>query len=257
MKSILYGVGESIFQDLDDPKKILAMSKLQDLTISFGAESEEVHGGDDPYPIAEFPKTRSVTITAKDALFDIKYLEVSQGAKSTAPKEFEMTEVLNFVIPESLEVELAKTPTEGSVVIADYEKDEGTDATATGKFAVDGKKIKFHADDKGKTISGLYTHKLTKSVNMVEGFKSKFPKPFKFIHRMPVYNEDTQICKQLQLTVYKAKSDNTFEFNIQPQTAYAPQLTLKALDPKRPDKKLWDVVTVDVTPEEAEFGVVG
>lgn len=252
-KSIIYGIGEAVLTDLKDPNKIIGFSKLQNLTIDMSAEADEVRGGDDPYPITEFPRTNNITITAQDALFDIDYMALSQGTKYENLPSVEMTEFLNIVIPADGIVELPEAPVDDSVVIRGFEK---AAAPEKGKFSVEGKKITFHADDANASINGIYKIKRTGSVKSVAGLKGKFPKPFKFTHRVPIYNDENQIVQQMELTIFKCKSDSNFNFDLAQQQAYAPQVSLKALDPKRPDKKLWDIVLVDVEPEEGNFGTV-
>ena len=259
----MYGVGEAMFQDLNDKTNILAMSKLQNLTINFGAESEEIHGGDDPYPITEFPKTKSITITAQDALFDIDYLAITQGARTEEVKKAQMTEMFNVRADENGKIQLKHKPVDGSVVIKGLKaKAASSDPGTTGQdekktFTVAEKEITLPEDYKNTDVSGYYVREVEKSAHSTAAFKDKFPVPFKFTHRIPIYNDENQIIQQAQLTIYKCKSDNSFEFNLQPQTAYAPQLTLKALDPKRADGKLWDFLVEDVDPEQGSFGTIG
>lgn len=252
-KSIIYGIGEAVLTDLKDPNKIIGFSKLQNLTIDMSSETDEVRGGDDPYPITEFPRTNNITITAQDALFDIDYMALSQGTKYESKASVDMTEFLNIVIPADGIVELPEAPVEGSVVIKGFEK---ADQPAKGKFAVEGKKITFHKDNANDSINGIYKVKRTEGVKSVAGLKGKFPKPFKFTHRVPIYNDENQIVQQMELTIFKCKSDSNFNFDLAQQQAYAPQVSLKALDPKRPDKKLWDIVLVDVPPTDGDFGTV-
>lgn len=252
-KSIIYGIGEAVLTDLKDPNKIIGFSKLQNLTIDMSAETDEVRGGDDPYPITEFPRTNNITITAQDALFDIDYMALSQGTKYEDKTSVEMTEFLNVVIPADGIVELPEAPVKDSVVIKGFEK---ADQPAKGKFAVQDKKLTFHKDNANDSINGIYKVKRTGKVKSVAGLKGKFPKPFKFTHRVPIYNDENQIVQQMELTVFKCKSDSNFNFDLAQQQAYAPQVSLKALDPKRADKKLWDIVLVDVDPTEGDFGTV-
>ena len=252
-KTIIYGIGESVLTDLKNPNKIIGFSKLQNLTIDMSAETDEVRGGDDPYPITEFPRTNNITISAQDALFDIDYMALSQGTKYETKASVDMTEFLNIVIPADGVVELKEAPVDGSVVIKGFEK---ADQPAKGKFSVEGKKITFHADNANESVSGIYKVKKAGKVKSVAGLKGKFPKPFKFTHRVPIYNDENQIVQQMELTIFKCKSDSNFSFDLAQQQAYAPKVSLKALDPKRPDKKLWDIVLVDVEPEEGDFGTV-
>lgn len=252
-KSIIYGIGEAVLTDLKDPNKIIGFSKLQNLTIDMSAETDEVRGGDDPYPITEFPRTNNITITAQDALFDIDYMALSQGTITEKKASVDMTEFLNVVIPADGVIELKEAPVDGSVVIKGFEK---ADQPAKGKFTVEGKKITFHKDNANDSINGIYKVKRAGGAKSVAGLKGKFPKPFKFTHRIPIYNDENQIVQQMELTIFKCKSDSNFNFDLAQQQAYAPQVSLKALDPKRPDKKLWDIVLVDVEPEDGDFGTV-
>ena len=256
-KTIMYGIGQAMFQDLKHKNRILALSKLQNLTVNFGAESEEIHGGDDPYPITEFPKTKSITITAQDALFDIKHLSITQGAITEETKKGEMAEIFNIRVDETGKFELKYEPVADSVVIDGLDLGGGEGADPKKTFTVAGKVVTVPEDYKNKDISGYYMREIKGTANTTSAYKGKFPVPFKFIHRIPIYNDENQIVQQAQLTVYKCKSDNAFEFSLQPQTAYAPQLTLKALDPKRADGKLWDFIIEDVDPEEGMTGIVG
>lgn len=247
-KTILYGVGTANCIDLDNKFETIAFGKLQDLTINFGSDAEEINGGDDPYPITEFPKTRTITVTAKDAMFDIDLLKFSQGAEAKELKDGEMLEQIYFTVEADGTLTLPHTPVDGSVAV------NGFSATAQDekkKFTVAGEKLTFDKSVAGKTVTGYYYRKIKGSATMTSGYKAKFPKPFKFVHRIPVYDDNNQIVQQAQLTIYKAKSDNSLEINHAPQTAYAPQLSIKALDPKRADGKLWDYIIEDVDPKDA------
>ncbi len=247
-KTILYGVGTANCIDLDDKFETIAFGKLQNLTINFSSDSEEINGGDDPYPITEFPKTRSITVTAQDAMFDVDILKFSQGAEAKELKDEQMLEQIYFVVEEDGTMTLPKEPIDGTVAI------NGFSATATDekkKFTVAKNKITFDKSVAGQTVTGYYYRKSSGKGSITSGFKTKFPKPFKFVHRIPVYDDNNQIVQEAQLTIYKAKSDNSLEISHAPQTAYAPQLSIKALDPKRADGKLWDYVVEDVDPKDA------
>lgn len=264
-KRILYGVGTANCIDLDDKTETIAFGKLQDLTISFSSDSEEINGGDDPYPITEFPKTRTITVTAKDAMFDIDLFKFSQGAEAQEVKDGEMLEQIYFAVEEDGTITLPHTPVEGSVVVNGFtngadasagteEEAEGTEGSQTDAkktFTVAENKLTFDKSVAGETVTGYYYRKIKGTGTITSGYKTKFPKPFKFVHRIPVYDDNNQIVQQAQLTIYKAKSDNSLEINHAPQTAYAPQLSIKALDPKRADGKLWDYTIENVDPKDA------
>lgn len=256
-KQILYGVGNVLCIDLKDPTKVIAFGELQNLTVSFSSDSEEIHGGDDPYPIAEFPKTRSITVSAQNATFDIDVLEFSQGAATTKAVSPEMHEIINYTIPGDGIIKLPYEPVAGSVAVNGYtdvaapvEPEEEALVDPKKQFTVAGSIITFDKSRANEIAVGYYIRKSKNPTTVTSGYKSKFPKPFKFVHRMPIYNTDNMIVQEAQLTIYKGKSDNTLELSHAPQTAYAPQLSIKALDPKRPDGKLWDYQVEDIPDED-------
>lgn len=241
MKQILFGVGNAVLKDYTDPTKILALTKLKDVAIYFSGEEEPITGGDGILPIAYFPRDKAIQVTATNALFDIKMLEATQGTES-ATGSVAMTEFIDVEIPADGIVQLDYIPNDGTVAIDGFEE---VDITPTaGKFQVVDDTLVFAVADAGKAVVGVYERPSSTSATTVSGKLDVFAKPFVFIHRIPIYDENTTIVAQGQLTVYKAKSDSSFEFNYQSKTAYAPRLVLNALDAKRSDKKLWDF-TID------------
>lgn len=240
MAQILYGVGKSILRDFKDETKIIALSKLKNVSIEATASDEKIFGGDSPYPIASFPKEKSITVSAENATFDMKLLNATQGANMvTGAVKFE--EVIEVIIPADGQVNLEFEPIANSVVIEGFTKGETT--PTAGQFVVDSvdtSLLKFHAGDAGKEVTIIYQRNSGATTNTMSIYKETLAKPFKFIHRIPVYDEDNAIVGHAQLVVYKAKSNNQFSFGLQPQTAFAPKIDLEALDPKRPDGKLWD-----------------
>lgn len=245
MKQILYGVGKSVLKDFKDPKQIVALSKLKDVAINFSGEEEPVVGGDSPYPIAFFPKDKAITVTATNALFSMKMLNVTQGATITKGS-VAMTEFLDGAIPSDGDYVLGFAPIAGSVVVDGFTEVATEVEVATGKFFVDilNKTIVFAVTDAGQEVDGVYERMSSANAETMSIMKDTLAKPHVFIHRIPVYDDNNTVVGQGQLIIYKAKANNNFEFALQPQTAFAPKLELQALDPKRQDQKLWDF-TID------------
>lgn len=241
MNQILYGVGKAVVKDYVDKKKVIALAKLKDLNINFSGNEEAVSGGDSPYPITYFPKDKAISVTATNALFDIKLMGVTQGT-SVTKGAVEFTEFIEADIPADGVVKLDFSPKAGSVLITDYTEVDTEASVATGKFYVDvtNKEVVFAVADAGKSVDGIYTRTSSANAETISGTKDTFAKPFEFTHRIPVYNDNNTIVGQGQLVIYKAKATNSFDMGLQPQQAFAPKLELKALDPKRPDGKLWD-----------------
>jgi hypothetical protein len=244
-KQILYGVGKSVLRDFSNKKDIVALSDLKDIALNFTANEEAVSGGDSAYPIAYLPKDKEITISATNATFSMKMLNTTQGA-TVATGAVEMTEFIEGSIPSDGLFALDFTPLAGSVAVVGFDEVDDELDLATGKFYVDiaGDQVKFDVSDADVEIEGVFKRTSSASAETISVMKDTLAKPLEFTHRIPIYDENSQIAGQGQLIVYKCKANGGFEFNLQPQTAYAPKVELKALDPKRADKKLWDF-TID------------
>ena len=249
---ILYGVGSSILRNFTDETKIIAMSKLKDVTVDASGSDEKITAGDSIFPIASFPKDKAVKVTANSGLFDINVVAMTQGVDLTTGA-VTYIEPIDFIIPSDGMVDLEHTP------IADKTIINGSTAfapvatvelvIASGNFFVDptAKTIKFFTGaegDAGKLVSGLHEWTSSANAQTMTSLTDSMTKPFKYIHRIPVYNDDNAIVAQAQLIVYKCKAVNAFNFDLKAQTAFAPKVELEALDPRRPDKKFWDF-TID------------
>ena len=240
MTQILYGVGKSILRDFKDETKVIALSKLKNVSIEATASDEKIYGGDSPYPIASFPKEKSITVSAENAVFDMKLLNATQGANMVAGA-VKFDEVIEIIIPADGQVNLDFEPIDGSLIVDGFTA--GVTTPTAGQFVIDGTDaslVKFAVDDAGKEVTIIYQRNSGATTNTMSIYKETLAKPFKFIHRIPVYDEDNAVVGHAQLIVYKAKSNNQFSFGLQPQTAFAPKVDFEALDPKRPDGKLWD-----------------
>lgn len=242
---ILYGVGNAVFRDFSDATKIVALSKLKDLNVETSSSEETVMGGDSPYPLAKFPKDKTIKVSCSNAYFDIKQVGMTQGV-DPAVGQVVFTEMESYVIPTGGIVTVKYTPLDTGLVVDGYTLPaKGTTAGATGtatQDTTDAKKFYFNTADVGKEVVFVYDRNSSASAQTLAVTKDAMAKPFKFVHRIPVYDDNNTVVGQGMLIVYKCRANNAFTFGLQPQTAFAPKLELEALDPKRPDGKLWDFV---------------
>lgn len=243
---ILYGVGHSILRQFTDETKIVALSQLKNVTVTATATDDKLYAADNPYPLATFQKDKAITITADESTFTLDLLNVTQGS-STVVGKVNFTEVETFIIPADGSVTISATPIANSVIVKGFTKAADLAAIAAGQYFPDTTEatlIHFATADAGKYAEIVYEYESSATAETMTVYKDSFSKPFKFIHRVPIYDDNTQIIAKGQLVIYKAQAKNNFDFNLSHQTAFAPKLNLEALDPKRPDKKLWDF-TID------------
>ena len=234
-KQILYGIGKAALRDYANPKKLISLNDMQDLSIESSFSMEDITGGNKMFPIASFPKDKALKISATNATFNvglIDYLEGAEVATGTAT----MTAMMEVKIPADGIINLEHTPTAGSVLVMDFTSGE---EAAQGVFAVEGDKITFATVDAGKLANIFYEYAGgEKSVEYGVGQKT-MAKPFIFDYTFPIYDEDTQITHQGCLRVFKAKCTSGFSIDPKHNTPVAPKFEATAQDPQNADGKMW------------------
>ena len=246
MNQVLYGVGTMVFKDYAEPSKVLMMAKLQNVVVKSATTEEDVFGGDSTLAFTSFPTSQEITMSARNAEFNLAFVDASQGS-DVDKGAVTFIEPLSMDIPAGGVVDLTHTPVADSLAMqtAGYTV-VSTAPTEAGQVYLDvaGKQVAFHTDDAGKQVEFIYEWLSSNDTVTSSITKESINKPFTVIHRIPIY-EDGVATHEMQITIHKAKVVNGFEFNFERQKAFAPNLELKALDSGRPDKKLW---SVSITP---------
>lgn len=234
-KQILYGIGKAALRDYADPKKLISLNDMQDLTIESSFSTEDITGGNKMFPIASFPKDKTLKISATNATFNANLIDYLEGAE-VSTEEVVLTGMMEVQIPENGNVTLEHTPLADTVLVMGFEASE---SAAAGTFAVEGNKITFAADDAGKLANIFYEYAGgTSAVEYGVGQKT-MAKPFIFDYTFPIYDEDTQITHYGSLRVFKAKCTSGFSIDPKHNTPVAPKFEANAQDPQRVDGKMW------------------
>lgn len=235
MKQILYGVGKSLLQDFRDPTKTIAYSDLQDLSVESSSSKEDITGGDKMFAIASFDKEKAIKVSATNATFSDEMLPYLDGMEAETGAKT-LTTYVEVEIPADGIVTLEQTPLAETVIVNGFEKAE---TAATGKFTVTEKNITFDATDAGKLVNIVYDYTSGANTKEYSVTQKSMKKPFRFTHRVPIYDEDSQPIANLQLVIYKAQCSSGVKFDLKHQTPFAPQFEAEAKDASRADKKLW------------------
>lgn len=245
---IIYGVGRTALRDFVDKTKVVALSKLKNVNVEMTSNEEPLFGGDSPYAFATFPKDKSIKASAENATFSIELMNTTQGATITTGA-VNMTEIRTIIIPADGEVVLDPAPIADSVSVSGYT--EGTAGSlTTGQFAMDTVEtdtIDFAIADAGKEVDIIYQYAGSATAKTMSITKDSLAKPVEFTHIVDIFNDNNVKVAVGMLVIYKAKANNSWNFNLEPQKAFAPKVEFEALDPKRPDGKLWDFVVNPVT----------
>lgn len=242
MKKIFYGVGQGIMRDFRDKKKLITLCDMQDLTIESSASQEDVTGGDKITPIASFDKEKEVKISATNATFEERMMDYLEGADQTVGTVV-FPGIMELTIDETAKVVLEDTPLENSIIINDFTEVTGDSADVeAGKYKVDTatKTITFSADDIGKDIVIFYEYNSSADTLGYGVKQTSMKKPFEFIYKHSIHDEDSQIVGTLVIVIYKARCTSGFSIDPKHLTPMAPKFEAKALDPKRADKHIWD-----------------
>lgn len=237
-KQILYGIGKATIRDYANPKKLISMNDMQDLSVESSFSTEDITGGNKMFPIASFPKDKALKISATNATFNAGLIEYLDGAEINKTKVV-LSHMMEVKIPENGIIDLPHTPVNDSVLVMDFEG--GAAEPVAGKFKVEAQKITFATDDAGKLANIFYEYEGgANSVEYGVGQKT-MAKPFIFDYTFPVYDEDTQITHYATLKIYKAKCTSGFSIDPKHNTPVAPKFEATAQDAQRLDGKLWSL----------------
>mgnify|MGYP003307096956 CR=1 FL=1 len=236
-KQILYGVGKAALRDYANPKKLIAMSDMQDLSIESTYSAEDITGGNKMFPIASFPKDKALNISATNATFNWNMLEYLEGSEIKT-ENVVMADMMEVKIPANGVVTLEHTPIENSVLVMGFEAGE---EPAANVFKVEDKTVTFVANDAGKLANIFYQYNGSEKAISYGVTQKTMAKPFIFDYTFPVHDEDTQITHYATLSVYKAKCTSGFSLDAAHQTAVTQKFEASAQDAQRLDGHLWDL----------------
>lgn len=236
-KQILYGVGKAALRDYANPKKLIAMSDMQDLSIESTYSAEDITGGNKMFPIASFPKDKALNISATNATFNWNMLEYLEGSEIKT-ENVVMADMMEVKIPANGVVTLEHTPIENSVLVMGFEAGE---EPAANVFKVEDKTVTFVANDAGKLANIFYQYNGSEKAISYGATQKTMAKPFIFDYTFPIHDEDTQITHYATLSVYKAKCTSGFSLDAAHQTAVTQKFEASAQDAQRLDGHLWDL----------------
>lgn len=238
-KQIIYGIGKAILRDFKNRKKVIGFADLQDLSVESSMSKEDITGGNKMFPIASFKTDQALTVSATSATFNPEMVEYLDGADVTTGA-VARTGFKEVAIPETKEVELEKTPVEGTVIINGYTL--ATDDSPIAKqYKIEAKKITFNEADVGDVIIIVYEYNSQETNTEYSVTQKSIAKPFEFNYIFDIYDEDSQISHEAELRIYKAQSTSGFSIDAQHRSPYAPKFEAEAKDAQRADGKLWSL----------------
>lgn len=224
-----------------------------------------ITGGQGNFPLAYIDTDSTLEFSFESSLFDMGMFEMS-NAVNTVEGDYGTMESKRYDVDDTLKITIPFECKTGSVKIRGME--EAT-AAAAGKFSVaitaatasaDGKTvITFNTGDvvEGQTVRVAYIRRVVGAGKMVVKTTSTSAKGSLYAH-WPVYSDgsscaDAAIKGWLHLYLPRVRVSTMPGFSNSYKQASTNGLTFSAMDPKRADKKMFELV---YEPTDAEGNIV-
>lgn len=214
--------------------------------VAVSGNTLDIKGGQSPYNLLSVLTDQQVQITLTDAQFDGDLMEM-YGAE-VKEQEVERTVFTDkYIIDETYKIVIPHVIKDGSLTINGLEVTADSAAVVTGEVAVEigeaETTLTFAADMEGAEVNPVYT--FIDTAVAYEFLNDKFPRRGSVTMEFPLYEEDEDgnptTTGVAQIEVYRASIVPNFTLGGSYKTASTFSVELKAEDPKRSDKKVWDI----------------
>lgn len=231
--------------------KVYSYDEVNTASMTNNSETIEITGGQGNFPLAVLDTTKTLEFTFESSEFTLDMFAMANDVK-TETKDYTVLTSGRFEVAADHTVELPEDcDTTETIYINGFEKD---DAAATGKYAVtdaaDGNPAKITFDEgdvnEGDTIRIAYKRKI-EDANVVSVLTNSHTAKGSLTAVWPVYSSGTDCTESavkanLYVHIPLARITALPGFDSSYKTAGTQGLTFTSLDPKRADKKMYDVV---------------
>lgn len=224
--------------------------------VKFGGESLTVNGGWSFYDLTEIDTKKTLEVSITDAIWNIDTLKLSSGGTLTTKVdefyEFGIPFVIGTTTPS---FEIPSVVVEGSVRINGFTETTQTPTASTYTVTIGADKttVLFDASAKGTTVYPAYKVATEATSSVLEVKTTDFPSSGVAVLTFPVYADpestEANVVGYGQITVFKAKIKADFTMGGQYKQASSFTMTLKGLDPRRPDQNMWKFVYKPIAAE--------
>lgn len=230
--------------------KTLPIVTAQSGEVIFDGESIDIQGGWSSYRLKNIDTTKSVTINVEDAQWKYSTMEMVTGGTTT-----EGTVDFEFY-GDAYTVGSGNTITIGRVVKAGTVGIEGLEETTAetpteGQFKVtintENTTVLFHSSMAGKDVTPAYMAEVANGKELSVK-TDDFPKTAKVVVTYPAYatedDEDKTIAGYVQITIFRAKIQPSYTAGGSYKSAQALSISFQGEDPRREDKKMFDIKVI-------------
>lgn len=243
-KMIIKGVGTFMAKRYKPDGKgveVVTLGTLQDLRIDLNVEIEDIFGGDGLFAIDTLVTSKSIEITGTDAKFDLDALQLMMGSTVR-----EGVEDYIWVLNEqgTLDASGEYTVEFGDTIFGDGNvsvrlKDSNT-LLDTSEFTFDPSTGTVSTDPSYAGQEIVINYQRTETVDVADLITDEVPFPVHVIHHGSFLQKDGTY-QGVETELYMCRANGTFSIDAQRATASSSAVSLKILDPERPDRKLGSI----------------
>ncbi len=226
---------------------------LQDMTLEITASTDHVFNGVSDFSQYEYITEKTAKVTFTNASWSLTDVSLMQEAPPDA-------EVFDFV------EETLSTNSEGVLTMSNQNIDrdsfmvfDSNDAvvpildmdSGAGVCTLDGG----YSD---QTVTAAYNYIADSSTGISASvYTASIPRFVMIRHQSkPIFQNDGRYIRVIT-TIFKARSNGQWTFNLKHKTAFAPELTFDIIDPNRDDGRLMIFAIKDVSVEEEDLQPAG
>jgi len=226
----------------------LIVDKASSGEVSFSGDNITINGGQGFLALAEIPKSTKIDVKVTNAEFSMNQLALSAGSTVTVGIQ-EFTKFGDiFVVDATNMITIPEVALVNSIRLNGFTETVGV--VATGQFkvtiAASSTTVQFFTDvPSGTELKPSYKVATPATTVAVAVKTTDVPGSSEVILSWPIYESDTvesAIWGTGQLTLYKAKINQSSKLGGSFKTASQYDLAFSTLDPKRPDKLAWNFI---------------
>lgn len=234
--------------------KVFYWDEITAASFTPNSDNIEITGGWSRYPLAFIPSSNSLEAQFTSAQFTMAIFEMANAAsveQDTAYKRWHT--VLADVATNKATIPDA-TADLTTIQINGLELVSGTPATGQFAAAVESENVAltFFAGDIADGTTIKVSYQTTETASVVNVLTDSTSARGELTMEWPVYSNGTDCTEAstkgyVVLTVYRARVTALPGFDSSYKTAATNSITVSALDPKRPDKKMYSVAWIENT----------
>lgn len=235
--------------DKDGKGIVYSYDEVNTASMTNNAETLEITGGQGNFPLAILDTTKTLEFTFESSEFTLDMFAMANDVKAEDTEDYAVRTSDRFDVSDSNTITLDGQAEDGSIFINGFQE---ADEAATGKYSVDSTGdntiITFDASDvtEDQTIRVSYKRIIPQS-SVVSVLTTSHTARGALTATWPVYASGTDcsessIKAKVHVFIPSVRATALPGFDSSYKSAMTQAITFTALDPKRGDKKMFDVI---------------